>query len=381
MSNDWPGSQRRRPGSVVTQASEPESSDEIKDLVSTDLGKSDQPLVSGRRSAAVIKSQNVEAQLPPTVGWQKWVRALTFGAITPRASKAEILRREDISRIQRIFPRPVKVLVAQPLGGNGKTMNTVGIASTFGIHSTLDVLAWCNNESMGTLGVRTNSNGSTSTVIDLLQNLSALVQQGTRKGDLSYYTRHQGNNRFSALVSDEDPERMKMIGVDEFTAIRKLVETFYNIIVLDSGNNLRAENFLAALDQTDQLVIPVQLKDNSVVNAFRLIEQLESMSAQSGNPRYQDLLRKAVVIVTPGSDRNQESITRQKELQQQLEEAIGVEGKFLRIPYDPQLDTGSIIDWQLVSDKTRRAYERICAEIADGMHSWATNPSHQEEGK
>ena len=155
MTNDWPGAQRRRPGALVQmqeKTNESEGATELQEISDAQL----KPLVSGRRSATVIKSQNVDAQLPATIGWQKWLRLLSFGTIRPQASKAEVSRREDISRIQRIFPRPVKALVAQPLGGNGKTMNTVGIASTFGIHSTLDTLAWDNNETMGTLGVRTN---------------------------------------------------------------------------------------------------------------------------------------------------------------------------------------------------------------------------------
>jgi hypothetical protein len=37
------------------------------------------------------------------------------------------------------------------------------------------------------------------------------------------------------------------------------------------------------------------------------------------------------------------------------------------IPYDGALDTGSIIDWQLVGDPARRAFERASAEIAAGL--------------
>ena len=285
---DWPGSARRRTAAVsaLKPLTEPPEKPPDPDILPHDPPPVQPPagLVRGRRSAAVLKEENVDRQLPAGDGWQRWARTFTAGLWKPPAGHAELERRNDISTIQRVFPRPMTVFVAQPLGGAGKTMTSVGIGSTFGIHSTLDTLVWDNNETMGSLGIRTNSNGSRTTVCDLLDELPKLQAGHARKGDLSFYTRHQGNNRFSALISDEDPERMKMIGNTEFNAIRAVVERFYNIVVVDSGNNTRAANWLACLDETDQLVIPVTLKQNSVASMLRMIEQLESMSDLDGIP-------------------------------------------------------------------------------------------------
>lgn len=372
---DWPGSARRRTAAVsaLKPLTEPPGKPPDPDIFPYDPPPTQPPagLVRGRRSAAVLREENMDRQLPAGDGWQRWARTLTAGLWKPPAGQAELERRNDISTIQRVFPRPMTVFVAQPLGGAGKTMTSVGIGSTFGSHSTLDTLVWDNNETMGSLGIRTNSNGSRTTVCDLLDELPKLQAGHARKGDLSFYTRHQGNNRFSALISDEDPERMKMIGNTEFNAIRAVVERFYNIVVVDSGNNTRAANWLACLDETDQLVIPVTLKQNSVASMLRMIEQLESMSDLDGIPRYEELCRRAVVVVTPGSQRTQASPTERNRLRDLVAEAVGDRGHILDIPFDPALDTGAIIDWQLVSDETRRAFERVCARIADGLFAWA----------
>lgn len=372
---DWPGTERRRTAAVSAlkplNAPPEKPPDHGIEPTSPPESVSQTSLVRGRRSAAVFNEENVDQQLPAGSGWQRWARTLSAGLWKPAAGHTEIERRNDISTIQRVFPRPMTVFVTQPLGGAGKTMVSVGIGSTFGIHSTLDTLVWDNNETMGSLGIRTNSNGSRTTVCDLLEELPKLQGEHTRKGDLSFYTRHQGNNRFAALISDEDPERMKMIGNTEFNAIRTVVERFYNIVVVDSGNNTRADNWLACLDETDQLVIPVTLKQNSVASLLRMIEQLESMSDLEGTPRYEELCRRAVVILTPGSQRTQASPTERNRLYELVTEAIGDRGHFLEIPFDPALDTGAIIDWQLVSDQTRRAFERVCARIADGLYAWA----------
>ncbi|WP_262495274.1 MinD/ParA family ATP-binding protein [Paeniglutamicibacter gangotriensis] len=379
---DWPGTARRRTAAVsaLKPLAEPPEKPPDEETHSSDRQSPasgpppNQPpagLVRGRRSAAVFKEENMDRQLPAGDGWQRWARTFTAGLWKPAAGKDELERRNDISTIQRVFPRPMTVFVTQPLGGAGKTMVSVGIGSTFGIHSTLDTLVWDNNETMGSLGIRTNSNGSRTTVCDLLEELPKLQGEHTRKGDLSFYTRHQGNNRFSALISDEDPERMKMIGNTEFNAIRTVVERFYNIVVVDSGNNTRADNWLACLDETDQLVIPVTLKQNSVVSMLRMIEQLESMSDLEGTPRYEELCRRAVIVITPGSQRTQADPKERRRLRELVAEAVGDRGHLLDIPFDPALDTGAIIDWQLVSDETRRAFERICARIADGLYAWA----------
>jgi MinD-like ATPase involved in chromosome partitioning or flagellar assembly len=321
------------------------------------------PLVSGRRSASVLRKENVNDQLPPVTGWQSFLRTVTFNLIKPKVGAAELARRTDLSAIQRVYSRPMQIMVAQPLGGVGKTTCSVGIGSTFGIHSGQNAIVWDINEMMGTLGVRTNANESTRTVWDLLNVLEKFETIEARKGDFTYYTRHQGKNQFSVLASDEDPDRMKSIGADEFNRIHTVVSRFYDTIIVDTGNNTRSANWLASIEVTDQLVIPTTLKRNSVVSALRMIEQLESMSERTGNPHCKSLVDNAVVIVTQGGGAKV-SAAEQADLREKLSSAVRV---IIDIPYDGALDTGSIIDWQLVADPARRAFERATAEIADGL--------------
>ncbi|MFE4080409.1 MinD/ParA family protein [Paenarthrobacter sp. YIM B13468] len=381
MSTNWQGSERKSRAPISLTDAEPETPDtasatvihavpnaepaaaaKVDTPVVEDLHR-EAPLVSGRRSAAVLRKENVNDQLPPATGWQAFLRAISFGLISPKVGAAELARRADLSAIQRVYSRPMQVTVVQPLGGVGKTMCSVGIGSTFGIHSGQQTLVWDNNEMMGTAGVRTNSNDSTRTVWDLLNVLDTFETVTARKGELSYYTRHQGNNQFSVLVADEDADRMKSIGADEFNRIHAVVSRFYDTIIVDTGNNTRSANWLAAIEVTDQLVIPTTLKRNAVVSALRMIEQLESMSERTGNPHYKDLVTNAVVLVTQGGGAKV-SAAEQAELRENLASAVRV---MIDIPYDGALDTGSIIDWQLVGDPARRAFERASAEITEGL--------------
>lgn len=389
MSTNWQGSERTRTTTISLTDPRPEESIESERVhplpasagqvaaetpvlplpEAADAGQA--PLVSGRRSAAVLQKDNVNDQLPPETGWQAFLRAMSFGLINPKAGAAELARRADLSAIQRIYSRPMQIMVAQPLGGVGKTMCSVGLGSTFGIHSGQQTLVWDNNEMMGTAGVRTNSNGSSSTVWDLLNVLESFETVAARKGELSYYTRHQGNNQFSVLVADEDADRMKSIGAEEFNRIHTVVSRFYDTIIVDTGNNTRSANWLASIDVTDQLVIPTTLKQNAVVSALRMIEQLESMSERTGNPHYKNLVNNAVVLVTQGGGAKT-STREQRELRTILDSTART---LIDIPYDKALDTGSIIDWQLVTDPARRAFERAAAEIAAGLQTADATPT------
>lgn len=156
---------------------------------------------------------------------------------------------------------------------------------------------------------------------------------------------------------------MKSIGAEEFNRIHTVVSRFYDTIVLDTGNNTRSENWLASIEVTDQLVIPVRLQRNAVVSALRMIEQLESMTERTGNRHYKDLVNNAVVVVTQGGGAKVSAADR-ADLRAQLE---GTVRAIIDIPYDAALDNGSIIDWQLVGDPARRAFERVTAEIAAGL--------------
>jgi MinD-like ATPase involved in chromosome partitioning or flagellar assembly len=70
-----------------------------------------------------------------------------------------------------------------------------------------------------------------------------------------------------------------------------VVGRFYKLILVDTGNNVRAENWQAAVDATDQLVITMSARNDSAETAARLLDHLE----QTGR---RELIRRAVTIVT-----------------------------------------------------------------------------------
>ncbi|MGP9784447.1 MinD/ParA family ATP-binding protein [Glutamicibacter sp. AOP12-B1-11] len=396
MGTEWPGDERRKAKTdvltVPNASDKPEASLQILNNPEPVEPTAPEPtraaplltgtpLVTGTLSSAITGSDALETPLPAEEGWQRTIRTWTGGLISPKPGPQELARRATLASIRRVYPRPVTVTVAQPAGGSGKTSISVALASTLGNTADHAVLAMDNNETMGTLGVRTRSNGSNLTIIDLLDALEELKNEHTRSGDVQYFTRPQGDNRFAVLASDEDPDRMQMLTRETLNELLEVVQRFWNVIVLDTGNNTRAENWLAGIERSDQLVFPVEMNDKSVVSVLRTIEQLQAMSHLSGNDHYAALCRHAVLVISPGSHRRAVAPERRKELRTMLEQALGEEATFLPVPYEPALDTNGLIDWQLATDESVRAFEKVAAAVSEGMHQAAVRAESAKRNK
>nr|WP_087038175.1 hypothetical protein [Thermococcus litoralis] len=322
--------------------SEPESSREptsITDLVLSPSGKS------------------TTAARPALYGWQGVLNRLSFGALKLAPSKDELMRRRGIETIQGSLPHPMTILVANAAGGAGKTITSIGLAGTFGVHRGGEVVVWDNNETQGSLALRTNSQGSSRTVVDLLKKVDN--PEKISLGELAPFLRRQGSSRFEVLASSTDPTEMRQIGRQEFNTVHSLLSRFKQLMIVDSGNNSLAENFVAAAESADLLIIPTSLQRDGAQRALWTLRTLY----ESG---YEELANNAIIVITEGS-RLKESQQSVKEIRETFSRKLDV----IDIPYDPHLDRGTVIDLELLNDKTRRAYENLAALVMVRLSSLA----------
>lgn len=390
MSNQWPGTTRDRSlvdglnprnpspqaanvaleGDILSQVEMADASSSSPEA--TDVSLAEQPASLADRIARLETQAPPGKILPAQEGWRASVRRASGGLIKLGPGKDELARRKYIASIQQVFPRPVCIMVANPGGGEGKSPTTMALGATFGTRSEHAVLAWDNNETMGTLAALAMNENSNSTVTDLLEALPRLGTEAVRSGDIRAFTRHQGDSRFSVLASHHDPARMQMITETDFAALLQTVQRFWNVTVLDTGNNTIAENWLAALDVADQLVIPMHLTGKGQRSVLQMVQQLDTMSHATGKSHYRELYERAVVVLVPG--RNADAKAARK-MRSQLIEIFGPLATFIDAPFEPQLASGSTVDWQQVRPATVRAYEKIAAAVADGANTWAKTHS------
>nr|WP_231928936.1 chromosome partitioning protein [Micromonospora echinaurantiaca] len=266
----------------------------------------------------------------------------------------ELEMKRDIEMVRRNFGGLRQVTVVNPKGGAGKTVAILLLAMTFGQKRGGYVLAWDNNETQGTLGMRAQQDFHARTVRDLLRDLGQFQGAHGRIGDLSQYVRSQGEGMFDVLASDESATGGEMLTAAAFAEIREVVSRFYKLIFVDTGNNVRAQNWQAAMDATDQLVVTMSARNDSAETAARMLDHLE----QSGRQR---LVRQAVSVVSMPPSRKEIDLPAIQDHFAARTRAV------LLAPYERLIDTGEPIRYGALSAATRDAWLKIAAAVAEGL--------------
>ncbi|MET8906174.1 chromosome partitioning protein [Micromonospora sp. NPDC004551] len=287
-----------------------------------------------------------------TMGVRAVVNKIGLVRLAPGRQEQEM--RRDIEMVRRNFGGLRQVTVVNPKGGAGKTVAILLLAMTFGQKRGGYVLAWDNNETQGTLGMRAQQDFHARTVRDMLRDLAQFQGPHGRVGDLSQYVRSQGEGMFDVLASDESATGGEMLTAAAFAEIREVVSRFYKLIFVDTGNNVRAQNWQAAMDATDQLVVTMSARNDSAETAARMLDHLE----QSGRQR---LVRQAVTVVSMPPSRKEIDLPAIQEHFAARTRAV------LLAPYERLIDTGEPIRYGQLSSATRDAWLKIAASVAEGL--------------
>jgi MinD-like ATPase involved in chromosome partitioning or flagellar assembly len=293
---------------------------------------------------------------PALLGWQGTVRRVTGGLVNPSPGRTELARRDAIAAVQRSLSGPRTIVVLNPKGGAHKTTATLLIAATFGIHRGGYTLAWDNNETMGTLGVRAQGAQHTNTAVDLLRDLEDFAYStSARVGDLDKYVRNQGDARFDALASDLDPAGAASIDDVAFGKLHAALSRFYRILIIDTGNNMRASNWEAAVETADQIVVVSTIREDTAYGAASLLDGLRLKG-------HGDKVAQAVtVLASPAKTADRALSARLHDHFSQLTRSV------VDVPYDPALVAGGPLNIDALAPRTREAWLHATAAIAEGL--------------
>ena len=289
-----------------------------------------------------------------TTGVRALLRKGTFGLVSLKPGKREMEVARYTEGVRRNFGGLRQITVVNPKGGAGKTVAVLMLAMMFGQRRGGYVLAWDNNETQGTLGMRAQQDFHQRTVRDLLRDLEHFSGPTGRVGDLSQYVRAQGEAMFDVLASDESATAGEMLTSRAFGNIREVVSRFYKLIVVDTGNNVRAANWQSAIDATDQLVVTMSARNDSAETAARMLDHLE----QSGR---RELVRQAVTVVSMPAHR------KDLDLPAVQRHFAARTRMVLLAPYEKLLDSGEPIRYEMLSPATREAWLKIAASVSEGL--------------
>jgi MinD-like ATPase involved in chromosome partitioning or flagellar assembly len=293
---------------------------------------------------------------PATWGWQGRVRRWTGGLVQPRMGRAERAHLQARGLIQRDFAGPRTIAFINPKGGAAKTTGVLAAGYTFGTVRGGGVVAWDNNETRGTLGIRGTRSTHRNTTRELLEDLERFTDvYQSRIGDLGAFVRSQGDAHFDVLASDERPDVTGIIRAEDFTAVHRLLQRFYRIILVDTGNNMRAENWLAAAETADLLVVTSTIREDTGYSGLWMLDALQDAG-------YQDLEHKTITVLCDPSPTVDTALARDlTAVYEQRTRAV------YRVPYDPALVSGSVVPYAQLSAETRRCWLEACAGIAAAL--------------
>ena len=270
-------------------------------------------------------------------------------------SKAELMERDNITKVSRHWVGPRTIAVVNGKGGSSKTPSTILLAALLARYGGGNVIAWDNNSTRGTLGWRTESGGHDATVADLLPRASHLLGTEARASDLEAFTHHQSVDRFDVLRSDPTQLASEQ-PADEvsFRAVHAVLARYYRIILIDTGNDESLPAWSSMIERTDAIVVPTITRPEHAESARLLLDGL----ARSGR-HGERLAEQATVIVSQASASEPSPAHYVEIFNGMARVAIG-------IPYDPAMSNSPLL-LDSLGAATRRAWLAAGAAMTDAL--------------
>ncbi len=284
--------------------------------------------------------------------WQEIVYTLSLHLIN-LGDSARVRARKDVdARIGKQLnggTRFVPVLTRK--GGVGKTTITTLLGMAMADVREDRVIAIDANPDRGTLAERVSSK-NTATVRDVVTKANTV----TSFSDFTTLV-SRDETRLDILASDTDPMLSEAFDEDDYNVVADLAARFYSIALTDCGTGIVHSVMRATLQRADSVVI---VSGGSVDEARLASETLTWLEANG----YESLVKNAVVALNTATQGT--NIVKVDEIEAHFRSRVR---EIVRIPYDPVLAAGSVIEYDRLQPLTRASARELAALVADGLPS------------
>jgi len=315
------------------------------------------PSIGEPESAAMLTADRLienggRVREKPTGAWNKFVYAATLHRLNLGDSAEERVRKDEIARITKPYEggtRFVPVLTRK--GGVGKTTVTTLLGMTMATLREDRIIAIDANPDRGTLSERVTKQ-TRATVRDVVTRANAIG------GFTDFSTLvSRDETRLDILASDTDPLLSEAFDENDYNVVADLAARFYSIALTDCGTGIVHSVMRATLQRADSVVI---VSGGSVDEARLASETLTWLEANG----YGDLVENAVVAINTATHGT--SLVKLDEIESHFASRVR---DIVRIPYDPQLAAGSVVDYKNLKQTTKDAARTLAALVSDGLPS------------
>jgi MinD-like ATPase involved in chromosome partitioning or flagellar assembly len=286
----------------------------------------------------------------PEGGWPAFVYAITFHLVNLGDSPKVRARKEVDARIDRQFEggtRFVPVLTRK--GGVGKTTITALIGMAMADVREDRIVAIAANPDRGTLAERVNKQ-TRATVRDIVTQAASINSFNDFSTMVS-----RDETRLDILASDTDPLLAQAFDENDYNVVADLCARFYSVCLTDCGTGIVHSVMRATLQRADSVVIV----SGGSVDEARLASETLTWLESNG---YADLVKNAVVALNTGTQGT--NLVKLDEIEAHFTSRVR---EIVRIPYDPQLAAGSVIDYKELRPLTKAAARELAALVMDGL--------------
>jgi MinD-like ATPase involved in chromosome partitioning or flagellar assembly len=161
--------------------------------------------------------------------------------------------------------------------------------------------------------------------------------------------------RLDILASDTDPLLSEAFDENDYNVVADLAARFYSIVLTDCGTGIVHSVMRATLQRADSVVI---VSGGSVDEARLASETLTWLEANG----YGELVRNAIVALNTATQGT--NLVKLEEIEAHFKSRVR---EIVRIPYDPQLAAGSVINFKDLKPLTRASARELAALVMDGI--------------
>ncbi len=264
---------------------------------------------------------------------------------------AEQLRRHEEIIRQATWTRAVSVLVANRKGGVGKTPVSLLLGGTLAAVRGGSVCIMEVSDDPGALTFR--AEGSPHLGIgELVRDVATI----TTAGQLAGYTAPQTS--FASVIGSTG--RRTRLTRESVIGVAGVVDDFYAVRVMDSGNQPSSSAFQGAIETADCLVVPVLNAGDAVLEALALLEELRAAGGKAAA-----LADRAIIVrLTDGRPEHQQVVERVN----RIIVSANV-GQVFTVPYDSHIAERGQLTVGSLAPATYRAFAAAAAGVVRSLHT------------